>query len=161
MMKGRAELPPSLVLSSRMPVSSSPDMSQPDVLPIKRMDDLHTNLIGCSSAGQFMIIECSDGRAPNKIFVVRYLFNTSGEFKHVKLSRLGRNASLDEITREKTAYLDELEPYRLCEFRVQPFEVSLDGIAFGLLYSEETQSVSLEPGSLITFMAPWDGEYFT
>jgi len=135
-------------------------MSRPNILPIKRMDDLHTNLIGCSSEGQFMIIDYY-GCDESILYVVRYLFHMSGEFNNVKYGKLGNDASEDEIQIEKNGFLSELEPYQLCDIRVHPFEVNIDGITFGLLYSEETQSVNLEPGPLITFMAPWDGEYCT
>jgi hypothetical protein len=140
---------------------SRPNMSRPDILPIKRMDDLHTNLIGCSGEGQFMIIDYSDGSDGNNVYVVRYLFHASGDLTNVKHSTLGKDASQDEIQNQKNAFLGELEPYQLCDIRVHPFEVRIDGITFGLVYSEETQSVNLEPGPLIAFMAPWDGEYYT
>lgn len=136
-------------------------MSRPDILPIKHMDDLHTNLIGCSSEGQFMIIDYPAGRHGTVVYVVRYLFHKSGELNTVKHSTHGKDASLDEIQNQKNAFLCELEPYQLCDIRVRPFEVRIDGMIFGLVYSEETQSVNLEPGPLITFMAPWDGEYYT
>ena len=86
---------------------------------------------------------------------------TSGALKNVNHSILGKDASQDEIQIEKNGFLSELEQYQLCDIRVHPFEVKIDGVTFGLLYSEETQSVNLEPGPLITFMAPWDGEYYT
>ena len=95
------------------------------------------------------------------LYVVRYLFRTSGEFINAKHAKLSSNTSEDEIQVEKDAFLRELEPYQLGDIRVHPFEASIDGITFGLLYSEEAQSVNLEPGPLITFTAPWDGEYFT
>jgi len=137
---------------------SRTNMPRPDLLPIKRMDDLHTDLIGCSSEGQFMIIDYSDG--PD-VYVVRYLFHMSGELNNVRHSTLGKDASQNEIQNRKNVFLRELEPYQLCDIRVQLFEARIGGIAFGLVYFEETQSVNLEPGPLITFMAPWDGEYYT
>lgn len=136
-------------------------MSRPDILPIKRMVDLHTNLIGCSSEGQFMIVDYSDWIDGNNVYVVRYLFHASGELTNVKHSTLDKNASQDEIHNQKNAFLCELEPYELCDICVHPFEVKIDSITFGLVYSDETQSVDLEPGPLITFMDPWDGEYYT
>jgi hypothetical protein len=136
-------------------------MSKPNILPINRMDDLHTDLIGCCSEGQFMIIDYPDGRDGNNVYVVRYLFHKSGDLDNIRHSILGKDATQDEIQIEKDDFLGELEPYQLCDICVQPFEVRIDGITFGLLYSEETDSVNLEPGPLITFMAPWDGEYYT
>lgn len=108
-----------------------------------------------------MIIDYSDGAVGNNLHIVRYLFHTSGELDNVKYSTLGKDASQNEIQNQKNAFLSELEPYQLCDIRVHLFEASIDGITFGLVYSEETQSVNLEPGPLITFMAPWDGEYYT
>lgn len=139
-------------------------MSKPAMLPIKRMEDMHTNLIGRSAEGQFMIISylpVSDGHDKKHVYVVRYLFKTSGELKNVKHVTLGEDASEEEIQINNNGFLRELEPYQLCDICVKPFESRIDGIAFGLLYSEKTQSVDLEPGPLITFMAPWDGEFYT
>ncbi len=136
-------------------------MSRTNLIPIKRMDDLHTNLIGCSRDGQFMIIDYSGGCDKNKVYVVRYLFRPSGELQNVTHSILSKDAPLDEVEGVKNTFLSELKPYQLCDIRVQLFQVQIDGINFGLVYSEETESVNLEPGPLITFMAPWDGEYNT
>ncbi len=135
-------------------------MPRPNILPIKYMDDLHTNLIGCSGEWQFMIIEYYSCNLPN-VYVVRYLFHMSGEFHNVKHAKLGIPASEEEVEIVKNGFLSELEPYRLCDIRVQLFEVDIDSITFGLLYSEETESVDLEPRALITFTEPWDGEYNT
>jgi len=108
-----------------------------------------------------MIIDYSDVCDGTNVYVVRYLFHLSGEFDSVQHAVLGKDASPDEILGVKNAFLRELESYRLCDIRVHLFDVSIDGTAFGLFYSEETQSVNLLPGPLITFMAPWDGEYYT
>ena len=135
-------------------------MSRPNILPIRRMDDLHTNLIGRFKGGQFMIIDYY-GCDESLLYVVRYLFRTSGEFNHVKHVKLSNDASEDEIQAVKDSFLSELEPHQQCDIRVHPFEVDIDGKIFGLVYSEETQSVDLEPGPLITFAPPWDGEYYT
>ncbi len=123
--------------------SESLVMPRPDLLPIRYMDDLHTNLIGCSKQEQFMIVDYYGCGLPN-LYVVKYVFNMSGEFKNAKYAKLAEDASGQEMQNEKNRFLSELEPYELCDIRVRLFEVTIDDLAFGLLYSEKIQSVNLE-----------------
>ena len=44
---------------------------------------------------------------------------------------------------------------------IAPFQVDHDGLSFGLIPDHQKETLTLEPGSMITFMEPWDGEYYT
>jgi len=65
------------------------------------------------------------------------------------------------VEQEKTEFLSGLVPYAFCDITVKPFSIMIDEIQFGLVYREGTESIGLEPGPTITFMEPWDGEYYT
>ncbi len=108
-----------------------------------------------------MILDYSSVCWRSPAYVVRYLFDKFGVFKQVTQSTIDKDSHHDEIEIAKTSLLTDLGPYELCDIRIQPFEVTIDGITFGFSYSEETKSVDVTPGPLITFMAPWDGEYYT
>ncbi|EAQ78293.1 hypothetical protein DSM3645_18191 [Blastopirellula marina DSM 3645] len=125
------------------------------------MEDLRTNMTGLSRGGQFMIIDYSDVCDGSNACVVRYLFHASGELKSVDHAVFGSDASPIDLQKKMDAFLGELESYRLGDIRVQLFQVEIDGNTFGLVASEKTQSVNLEPGPILTFMGPWDGEYYT
>jgi hypothetical protein len=147
-------------------------MPAPELLLIKRMEDLHTGLIGRCEAGQFFITDSlpvavdSDFKLTEKDrpYVVRYLFKLDGEFsnaEHAKIECLSQRECLHLADEKKRKFLGDLGPYSFCDIVVKPFEMTLNGIKFGLVYCEETDSINLEPGPVITFMEPWDGEYYT
>jgi len=115
-------------------------------------------MIGRCVYGQFMVIDYS---GVHKGYVVRFRFDTAGQFKDFADVKLDMGASEDQVQAATKWLLAEIEPYEFCDIHVQPFEVIIAGTTFGLVCSDATNSVNLEPGPLATFMAPWDGEYFT
>jgi hypothetical protein len=140
----------------------------PELLPIKRQEDLHTDLIGQCDKGQFMIVETlpvpgprETSDIPARRYIVQYLFRSSGELVRAKHIAISNDAPDESIGVEKERLLQECAPYTFGDIMVKPFAVEIDGMTFGLVYSEEMDAVNLEPRSLITFMAPWDGEYYT
>lgn len=95
---------------------------------------------------------------------MRYLFKLNGDFlgaEHAKINCRSGNDYLRLVEQEKIKFLDSLGPYEFCDIAVKPFSITIDEIQFGLIYSDETGSINLEPGPTITFMEPWDGEYYT
>ena len=100
----------------------------------------------------------------DRLYVVQYLFKLNGEFlsaEHAKINcRSGRDY-LRLVEEKKSEFLAGLGGYEFCDIAVKPFSITIDGIQFGLVYSEGTESITLEPGPTITFMEPWDGEYYT
>jgi hypothetical protein len=136
------------------------------------MEDLHTALIGRCGAGQFFVTETlpiagkSDSKLAEKglLYVVRYLFRLSGEFLSAEYAKIKCCSGCDYlrlVEEQKSKYLDSLGSFEFCDIAVEPFSITIDEMQFGLVYSEGTGSISLEPGPTITFMEPWDGEYYT
>ena len=147
-------------------------MPAPEILLIKRMEDLQTGLIGRFETGQFFVTETLpivgelDSKLPEKhqLYVVRYLFRLNGEFlsaEHAKINCCSGRDHLCLVVEKKSEFLDGLGPYEFCDIAVKPFSIMIDEIQFGLVYSEWTGSISLEPGPTMIFMEPWDGEYYT
>src|SRR4051794_2836242 len=120
-------------------------MPAPKILPIKRMEDLQTGLVGRCEQGQFMIVDTlsppnrsNSLRQSSKLYVVRYRFNSSGELLDTRYVTLPHSASETVLNDHKGRLLQELEPVSLVDISVKPFECTIDGITFGLVYSEET-----------------------
>ena len=145
-------------------------MPSPELLLIKRMEDLQTALIGRCETGQFFVTETlpiageldSKPQEEGRLYVVRYLFKLNGEFLSAKHERIDCHSGRDYVRlveETKSKFLDGLGPIEFCDIAVKPFSITIDEIQFGLVYSEGTESISLEPGPTITFMEPWDGEY--
>lgn len=57
--------------------------------------------------------------------------------------------------------MTQLGQYELRDICVAPFEVRFAGHSFGLIPDLEHSAITLEPGCMITFREPWDGEYCT
>jgi hypothetical protein len=47
------------------------------------------------------------------------------------------------------------------DIEVDLFETCVDGIVFGLIKDPEFKLIHLQPGTLISFYPPWDGDYYT
>jgi len=57
--------------------------------------------------------------------------------------------------------MGRLGQHEFTDICVAPFEVRFDGHSFGLVPDAAHSTITLEPGSMITFTEPWDGEYYT
>jgi len=136
------------------------------------MEDLQTALIGRCETGQFFVTETlpiaceldSKPQEKGRLYVVRYLFKLSGEFLSAEHARINCHSGRDYmhlVEEKRREFLDSLGPIEFCDIAVKPFSITIDEIQFGLVYSKGTESISLEPGPTITFMEPWDGEYYT
>jgi len=149
-------------------------MPAPELLLIKRMEDLQTELIGRCESGQFLIVDsfpvaadpdsAFPGSGRSYIYVMRYLFTPDGVFfqaEHMKIEYLPDRECSHLVEEKKREFLNDLGLHTFCDITVKLFAITVDGVKFGLLYSEETESINLEPGPIITFMEPWDGEYYT
>lgn len=149
-------------------------MSIPDKIPICQMEDLHTAFIGRFGADrqlQFFLTESSvrphrrtEGSDRGRMeYVVLYLFNSEGELikHHHSVALPYEQWSEDHADAERTRLLDLLDDYSLEDIEIKPFRLEIDGHVFGLIPDPERESLHLQPGSSITFMEPWDGEYYT
>ena len=145
----------------------------PKLLPIMREEDYHTHFIGRTQNGnQFFGYETfvfpegiphEDWEKYRKEYVVLYIFDRKGN--HLKTNHwyAGTTAEiLPDTTRNKLEEMvNELGPVEFRDIAVKPFKTVIDGVVFGLIPDDETESIELQPSSTIAFFEPWDGEYDT
>ena len=145
----------------------------PQVLPIMREEDYHTHFIGRTKEGaQFFGYQTyvfpdgipeTDWKKSRKEYVVLYLFDKKGNYLKTNHWYAGTSdQTSDEQTQSKLQEMvNELGEVEYQDIAVKPFQTEIDGIEFGLIPDEETQSIELQPSSTIAFFKPWDGEYDT
>jgi len=92
-------------------------------------------------------------------YAVLFRFSSDGRFFSARHS----SSSDSEFRAENVVegFVSELGSVEFGDIAVSPFETIIDGVRFGLVFYPEFESVTLEPNSIISFQAPWDGEYFT
>jgi hypothetical protein len=137
-------------------------MSLPDKFPIRWMPDLHTAHVGRYRdseqffLAQYLVPSVVDG--PQTLaYIALYCFDSAGLLARHKIIR-HRRFNVDETV---NALLAELGPHRFMDICVSPFEVTFDDLRFGLIPDPQSGTITLQPGSIITFMEPWSGEYYT
>ena len=134
-------------------------MPIPEKLAIRRMPDLHTSHVGCiNGSHQFFLAQ---HRVPTAVgladYLALYCFDGRGT-----LSSHTIQGPLERVTEESiSGLMGRLGQYEFKDIRVAPFEVRFDGHSFGLVPDADHCTITLEPGSVITFTEPWDGEYYT
>lgn len=145
----------------------------PERIPIMREEDYHTHYLG----------EIEDGRIffgyeifvfPNGFsgenwqeerleYAIVYLFDSDGNHVETLHELAGKTSEID-MGKSNEILKGLFEPLGKLNFRnieVKPFSTIIDGIEFGLIPDDETQSIELQPSSTIAFFEPWDGEYDT
>jgi hypothetical protein len=126
------------------------------------MPDLHTAHVGrFSGSEQFFVAHhlvppVSDD-AQGHEYVALYCFDKAGLLKSHKIVRPTRLRVEEAVS----SFLAEVAPHHFTDICVSPFQVTFDGRTFGLIPDSRLQAITLEPGSMITFTEPWDGEYYT
>lgn len=137
-------------------------MKLPDKLPIRWMPDPQTAHVGrFNVSGQFFLahhaVYSEGGAVPTCQYAALYCFDGAGLITTHKII-----GPLETVTGDTVRQLLEgLGPHEFRDIFVAPFQVPFDGRVFGLLPDSERGTITLEPGSMITFMEPWDGEYYT
>jgi hypothetical protein len=137
-------------------------MSLPDKIPIRWMPDLHTSHIGhLGDSEQFFVAEhllpSVGADSPSRQYVALYCFDEAGMLTSHKILRLLHLDTGDTVN----VLMAQLGAHQFTDICVSPFQVAFDDRLFGLIPDAERLTISLEPGSMITFMEPWDGEYYT
>jgi formate hydrogenlyase regulatory protein HycA len=96
-------------------------------------------------------------------YLVLYLFDSDGYYIRHNYWYGGTTTNCDrrEFEAKRQEMLAELGEFEYCDIAVRPFSVQIDNITFGLIPNADDESVELEPSSQISFMEPWDGEYYT
>jgi hypothetical protein len=130
-------------------------MSLPDKILIRWMPDLHTAHVGCfRDSEQFFLARHS---LPSREYVALYCFDRAGVLTSHKIVQ-PIHLTIGETV---TTLLAEPGPHYFKDICVLPFQVTFEDRTFGLIPDSQLRSITLEPGSMITFMEPWDGEYYT
>jgi len=137
-------------------------MSLPDKIPIRWMPDLHTAHVGrFHDSEQFFLayhlVPSVTDDSQSREYIALYCFDRAGMLTSHKIVRPMRLAIGEAIN----TLLAELVPHHFTDICVSPFQVTFDDRTFGLIPDSRLQTITLEPGSMITFMEPWNGEYYT
>jgi hypothetical protein len=147
-------------------------MPIPDVIPIRLMEDLHTEFVGrCADGTQFFLNEAFVFRGPftenwaacRHEYLILYLFDGDGYYLEHRYWYGGTTATCDQgaIDAKRQEMLAALGKFKYRDIAVRPFSIQIDSITFGLIPNIDDESVELEPSSQISFTEPWDGEYDT
>jgi formate hydrogenlyase regulatory protein HycA len=148
------------------------------VIPIAREADYRTDTIGRYDLGQFFAWVTaaylpgervgSDWRERQRWYAVMHRFDHDGNHVSSEAWCPGPGTR-DGVAERLQHWLDELPGRAYGDIAIRPFQVTFDGIVFGLVqechgqYPEGQQEdnwAEFYPGRL-GFHAPWDGEYDT
>jgi len=140
------------------------------------MEDYHTHYLGKTATGQLFwayetfaftkprsdIEPKDDWEKYRKEYALIHTFDNDGNYistKHCSciLAELG-DVSLADKLEEMVADLGDFE---FQDIEIKIFQTKIDDIIFGLVVDEETEMINLQPSSTISFLEPWDGEYYT
>ncbi|MCA1684540.1 MAG: hypothetical protein LC745_00855 [Planctomycetia bacterium] len=146
----------------------------PDVIPIEH-DDYHAKHDGRTADGrQFFLTTPFRPKMlddPGREFVALYLFDEEGHLLDAMIDDLGPRAGLDDDYRERlyTQGLAELGTVEFGRFEIRPFQLERFATTFGLIAQppeDETDEgdlwcVVVEPGDVMAFFPPWDGDHDT
>jgi hypothetical protein len=145
----------------------------PERIPIMREEDYHTHYLGRVEDGRlffgyetFVFPKGYSGenwQNERLEYAVVYLFDHEGNHIETLYELVGKTCEL-QLGQSELILKALLKPLGKLNFRaieVKPFSTTIDGIEFGLIPNDETQSIELQPSSTIAFIEPWDGEYDT
>ncbi|KAB1984228.1 hypothetical protein [Streptomyces triticiradicis] len=160
-------------------------MAVPEIIPIAHEPGYRTSTIGRFSGGQFLAsvtyafpdgFVMGDGWEEQKrLFVVLHRFDDDGHHQESDIWCAGTWAEqmkrpYDErsvVARARARLADVLADREYCDIAVQPFQLTFDGVVFGLItecHAEDEDGehdwAELYPDRL-GFSAPWNGEYDT
>ena len=135
-------------------------MPIPEKLPIRWMPDLHTSHVGYFNGCQQFFL--AHHRVATAIgfddYLALYCFDQLGTLSsHTIRGPFGARVSEGLVG----GLMAQLGQYEFRDICVAPFEVRFERHSFGLIPDLEHCAITLEPGCMITFLEPWDGEYCT
>lgn len=151
-------------------------MTIPERLPIARMEDHHTHYLGSTPDGILFwaydtyafsgpdaeISQDENRQQYRRDYVLLHTFDDAGNYLTTKYWSVSTSATSAYQANEKLEeMIGELGDITFHDIEVSIFQTQIDNIVFGLVPDEETGMINLQPGSMISFMEPWDGEYYT
>ncbi len=140
------------------------------------MDDEHTRYMGTCSGGRlfwgyttfafatvFANLESNDWRANRKEYVVLHLFKKDGRYLSTQHLFAGTTDKADQALMKQTleAWIAQLGEIAYGDIEVSLFQTKIDKVTFGLIINEDEECVDLQPSTTVSFMEPWNGEYYT
>lgn len=131
------------------------------------MEDYHTHYLGQVSDGRlFMGYETSSidyGEGTRKDYAVLHTFDKKGNYLSSEYAFAGSpsNGCGISMSDKMESMVQSLGKIKYKDITVKVFQTEIDGVLFGFVPDEESEMLHLQPGSLISFSEPWDGEYFT
>jgi hypothetical protein len=153
------------------------DGRRPETIPIN-LDGSYMRWIGKAADGsQFLIsnafIQEASGSAGRRYFTTFYLFDADGSLKRSQIDEVGEGsdkttalAALEKVKTIREQHIASLGRVKYGNISVRPFEVQHQGVAFGLIASDPPNKagrtslqVALQPGNIVTFRPPWNGDY--
>jgi hypothetical protein len=151
-------------------------MTFPEKLPIARMEDLYTDYLGKTADGklfwgyetfayspQYAQIKDENKLQYRSDYAVLHLFDNDGNYQSSKSFTSGKGVLQEGgiLTDKLEEWVSELGEVTYCDIEIKLFQTIIDGLTFGLIPNIEFNMIDLQPGSLISFQEPWDGEYYT
>ena len=96
-------------------------------------------------------------------YAIVYLFDSDGNYIGNLHELAGKTSEIElgKSSQMLKVLLDSLGKLNYKNIEVKPFSIIINGIQFGLIPDDETQSIELQPCSTIAFFEPWNGEYDT
>ncbi|MER6421685.1 hypothetical protein [Streptomyces sp. NPDC001137] len=158
-------------------------MAVPEIVPIAYVPKHRTESIGRYAQGQFLAsityafpqgFRPDDGWEEHKrLYTVLHTFDAEGEYRDSEIWCVGtwaeqqRNPHGDDsvLTRARihlAKLLRSLPRRSYTDIAIRPFQLTVDGVLFGLVtgQDEEGSWAELYPDRLF-FSSPWDGSYDT
>ncbi|WP_418955213.1 hypothetical protein [Streptomyces tritici] len=167
-------------------------MTIPEIIPIAHEPDYRTSTIGRFSGGQFLAsvtyafpdgFEMEGGWEEQKrLFVVLHKFGHDGHHQESDIwcagtwaeqmkRPYGEQSVVARAEARLAVVLAGLEGREYCDIAIRPFQLTVDGVVFGLITecrgeaepeggAGEHDWAELHPDGL-GFSAPWNGEYDT
>lgn len=151
-------------------------MKIPDKLPIAREEDYHTHYLGkCEDGRQFWAYDtfihtltgqeilADDWQKWRKEYILLHTFDADGHHLHTDHWYAGYTADIQDeaIAAKLEEMVGSLGPITFEDIEVRLFQVTIDGIVFGLIPDKDYDMINLEPSSTISFQEPWNGSYYT
>jgi hypothetical protein len=150
----------------------------PELIPIN-LDGSYMRWIGkTADDSQFLISnafiqEAGSSTTGRRYFTTFYLFDADGTLKRSQIDEVGEGhdkttalAALERVKTIREQHIAGLGRIKYGNISVRPFQVQHQGTGFGLIASEQPNKagrpgwqVALQPGPIVTFRAPWTGDY--
>jgi hypothetical protein len=154
--------------------SVADDGTLPEKIRIN-LDGSYARYVGTTATGQPFLItnaQLVEG-ARRRYFVTFYLFDPDGSLRRSQIDEVPEGfdkvtalASLEKVKLIRESHIASIGPITYGNIAVRPFQVLHDGASFGLIAAQTTTKagqpswqVSLQPGAIVTFRAPWNGNY--